>query len=140
MAAVSSTYHAACVSRFTALHCTDRGRENEHAALAAAATEDTDATAFFEEEGGAPTVLATAAVVYSARDELKIYLDSTAQPVPAGTAPLEYWSRAEVTARLPILSYMARKFLCIMTASTPCERLFSMAGESMPVAAGTDIT
>jgi hypothetical protein len=64
--------------------------------------------------------------LYNARSELTAYFAMT---VPAGTAPLEFWDRAAIKERFPILSFMARKFLCVLAASTPSERLFSIGGE-----------
>lgn len=49
------------------------------------------------------------------------------QNIARDSDPLHYWSSCEKS--LPMLSSLARKFLCIPATSVPSERLFSAAGE-----------
>jgi hypothetical protein len=87
----------------------DRGGAGSAARSSTATTSSTD-----------PTVL------FNARNELQEYFGMT---VPADTVPLEFWDSSPIQSQFPILSYIARKFLCVLAASTPSERLFSIGGE-----------
>lgn len=49
------------------------------------------------------------------------------QNVPRDSDPLVYWSTNKTS--LPMLSTLAKKFICIPATSVPSERLFSAAGE-----------
>ena len=58
-------------------------------------------------------------------DEVQQYLSEK----PTSLKPLEYWKTNH--SRYPALSQIARKLLCIPATSTPAERVFSAAGNTV---------
>ena len=58
------------------------------------------------------------------RDEISSYWNlACASP---DITPLDWWKAHET--EYPLLSKIARDYLCIMATSVPCEQLFSIAG------------
>ena len=58
------------------------------------------------------------------QQELNTYFAE--RPPPAETEPLCWWKTN--APRYPLVSIIARKFLCIPATSVPSERIFSAAG------------
>ena len=58
-------------------------------------------------------------------DEVEDYFSEK----PSASSPLDYWQQNH--QRYPFLSQIARKLLCIPATSTPSERVFSAAGNTI---------
>ncbi|XP_076879714.1 cytochrome b5 type B isoform X1 [Brachyhypopomus gauderio] len=69
---------------------------------------------------------ASVSIPKRARADMELTRYIQEEPIDANADPLAWWRVNE--ARFPLLSKLARKYMCICATSTPSERVFSTAG------------
>ncbi|XP_010788602.1 zinc finger BED domain-containing protein 1-like isoform X2 [Notothenia coriiceps] len=75
-----------------------------------------------QQEKTAPTILE------NIRNELSVYRGPVL-PIPTSEDPAHWWWRKKET--FPILSRLSSPYLCVQASSTPSERVFSTAGNTL---------
>ncbi|XP_056282746.1 E3 SUMO-protein ligase ZBED1-like isoform X2 [Pseudoliparis swirei] len=74
-----------------------------------------------QQETTAPTILE------NIRNELSVYRGLL--PIPTSEDPVHWWWRKKET--FPVLSQLSTTYLCVQASSTPSERVFSTAGNTL---------